>query len=540
MICGIANTLWLTACLPDAMRFRRATSRVREEQEHLLRRLLQANADTELGRRYRFSSIRSARDYQDRVPLLAYEDYRPAIDRLAAGESNILTRERVRLFEPTGGSSGATKLIPYTAGLQREFQRGIRPWIVHLFLARPELMAGQAYWSVSPAATRVQRTAGGVPIGFEDDSAYVGGWQQRLVQTVMAAPAALREETDIDRFRYWTLRALLECSSLRIVSVWHPSFLTWLVERLPEWGDALVRELSGYRRKAALRAALRARTPSERHARLWPRLGLISCWADAAAAAPAARLEKLFPQAAIQGKGLVATEGLVSFPLVNREGSALAVRSHFLEFVETGDASAAGPKLAHELEAGCRYAVIISTGGGLYRYQLHDVIQVVGFVEQCPLIRFIGREGHVSDWFGEKLTDAYVSGVLKDAVARAGVIPAFAMVAYDDGPPAGGYVLYIESVASDEELQRLGEDVESALCRAFHYDYARRLQQLASLRVFRTEAAETYFLERSMREGQRAGDVKLTALDRRSGWSRTFRGRFLSSVESPAPSRERR
>lgn len=532
MICGIANTLWLAACLPEAVRFRRATSRVREEQERLLRRMLQANADTEFGRRYGFSSIRSVRDYQDRVPLLTYEDYRPAIDRLAAGESDILTRDHVRLFEPTGGSSGATKLIAYTTALEREFQRGIRPWIANLFLARPELMEGQAYWAVTPVATRLQRTAGGLPIGFEDDSAYVGGWQQRLVQAVMAAPAALRNESDIERFRYLTLRALIQCTSLRIVSVWHPSFLLWLVERLPDWGDALARELSGDRRRAALHAALGAGTAAERHTRLWPRLGLISCWADAAAAAPAARLEQLFPQATIQGKGLIATEGFISFPLVKREGAALAVRSHFLEFEEAGDKTGARPKLAHELEGGGRYVVVISTGGGLYRYQLHDVIQVIGFVEQCPLIRFVGREGHVSDWFGEKLTDAYVSGLLKDDIA---VDHAFAMLAYDDAPSGGGYVLYVESTASDDELQRLGRHVESALRRAFYYDYARRLQQLAPLRVFRAEAAEACFLERSVREGQRAGDVKLPALDLRTDWSRTFRGRFLPPAERPAP-----
>lgn len=527
MICGIVNTLWLTACLPDAVWFRRAASRVREEQQRLLHTLLQANADTEFGRRYGFSTIRSPRDFQDRVPLLTYEDFGPAIDRLAAGESGILSSGPVQLFEPTGGSSGTTKLIPYTSALQREFQKAIRPWIANLFLARPELMEGQAYWAVSPATTPERRTTSGVPIGFEDDTAYVGGWQRRLVQMTMAVPAALRKENDVERFRYLTLRALIRCSSLRIVSVWHPSFLSWLVERLPEWGDALAREVSGGRRRAALRAALRARTPAERHTRLWPRLGLISCWADAASAAPAAALERLFPQATLQGKGLIATEGIVSFPLVNREGAVLAVRSHFLEFMPEGDRPGTRPVLAHELEVGGRYAVIISTGGGLYRYQLQDVVQVVGLAGQCPLIRFVGRGGGVSDWFGEKLTDAYVGGVLRNAIDRAGDFAAFAMVAYDDALSPAGYVLYVESPASDEELQRLGHDIESALRGAFHYDYARRLEQLPPLRVFRAEGFEAGFFERSIGEGQRAGDIKLPALDRRSGWSRTFRGRFL-------------
>jgi hypothetical protein len=527
VICGIVNALWLTACLPDAVRFRRAASHVRDEQQRLLHTLVRVNAATEFGRRYGFSTIRSPRDFQDRVPLLTYEDIRPAVERLAAGESGILSSEPVNLFEPTGGSAGTIKLIPYTAALRREFQRAIRPWIANLFLARPELMEGHAYWAVSPATAPAQWTTGGLPIGFEDDSAYIGGWQRRLVQMTMAVPATLRKESDIERFRYLTLRALIQCSSLRIVSIWHPSFLSWLVERLPEWGDALVREVSGFRRRAALRAALRARTPAERHARLWPRLGLISCWADAASEGPAAAIGRLFPQATLQGKGLIATEGIVSFPLVNREGAILAVRSHFLEFAPEGDRSGTRPALAHELEVGGRYAVIISTGGGLYRYQLQDVVQVVGVAGQCPLIRFVGRGGSVSDWFGEKLTDACVGGVLKDAIDRSGVVATFAMVAYDDGLSPGGYVLYVESPASDEQLQRLGHDIESALRGAFHYDYARRLDQLPPLRVFRAEGSEADFLQRSIREGRRAGDIKLPALDRRTGWSRTFRGRFL-------------
>src|SRR2546430_2972479 len=49
-------------------------------------------------------------------------------------------------------SSGATKLIPYTTALQREFQRAIRAWIADLFLHQPALLCGQAYWSISPVA----------------------------------------------------------------------------------------------------------------------------------------------------------------------------------------------------------------------------------------------------------------------------------------------------------------------------------------------------------------------------------------------------
>ena len=64
---------------------------------------------------------------------------------------------------------------------------------------------------------------------------------------------------------------------------------------------------------------------------------MISCWADAAGAAPAAALASRFPSAVLQPKGLLATEGFVSLPLAAAGGAVLSARSHFFEFFEAGD-----------------------------------------------------------------------------------------------------------------------------------------------------------------------------------------------------------
>jgi len=543
MICAAANGLWLAGCASDAVRFRRATARVCAEQEATLERLLRVNADTEFGRSHQFTRLRSVSDYQRCVPIRSYDELRPWIDRAAGGIPDVLTREPVRLFEPTSGSTGSAgtnKLVPYTSSLQQEFQRGIRPWIADLFRNDPSLMAGQSYWSISPAVAS-RRTAGGIPIGFEDDSCYVGGWQRRLVQTVMAAPATLRHVSDMERFRYLTLLSLVRAPALRLISVWNSTFLSILLDRLPDWSEALSSDLHADRRRTAmLTKALGTRTAAERHATLWPHLRLISCWADANAAAPAAQIARLFPQARVQGKGLIATEGFISFPLAGREGAALAVRSHFLEFApieSDGRATEDAPCLAHQLEHGRRYTVILSTGGGLYRYRLNDTIEVVDRLNECPLIRFAGRQDLVSDWFGEKLDEAFVGRVLGDASNALGVLPRFAMLACDAtlGPPA--YVLYIDADVAGGTLALLAERIERELRRSVHYDYARRLEQLGPLRVFRAEqAAETYLMN-EIRAGRRAGDVKPTALDRRSGLTRLFRGTFVeieTRVEDPA------
>lgn len=510
MICSLANSLWLSGCLAEWARFRRAMMRVRDEQEHVWRRLVAANAETEFGRQHRFGSLRSIRDFRDRVPLRSYDELRPWIDRAAAGTPNVLTRDPVRLLQPTSGSTGATKLIPYTAELQREFQRGIRPWIADLFLHEPDLMRGPAYWSVSPALTRPRRSAGGIPIGFDDDTAYVGGWQRRLVNAVMAAPASLQGETDIEEFRYRTLLCLIRRSDLRLISVWNPTFLTLLVDSIPEHGERLAGELDR-RRAATLREALAAPSP-QRHQILWPHLRVVSCWTDAHSTMAAAHLRELFPHTRIQSKGLIATEAFVSLPLEG--GTALAVRSHFFEFIR-GDAAS----LAHELEKGKTYRVVVSTAGGLYRYCLDDIVEVVGHIHRCPLIRFIARHGVVSDRVGEKLNEAHVAAVLGETFASHRMTPRFAMLAFD----RTSYVLYIDSAESDDALEHLARKIETQLRQNFHYDYARLLGQLGPLRPFRvSRGAETY-VETAVRAGQRAGDVKPTALDRRDGWSAIFR-----------------
>jgi hypothetical protein len=522
MICALANSMWLAGCLSGSTRFHRAARKVEQEQAAILRCLLSANADTEFGRRHGFAAIRSVNEYRDRVPIRDYQGHREWIDRIAAGSPNVLTRERVRLFEPTSGSEGATKWIPYTASLQREFQRGIRAWIADLFLHYPGLLSGRAYWSVSPVTARNNATAGGIPIGFEDDTVYVGGWQRRLAQAVLAVPGHVRSITEMDAFRYTTLLHLIRARNLKLVSVWNPTFFSLLIDRLLEWGDELARDLKPDSRRAQeLRTALRANSAAERHSRLWPELGLISCWSDANAAAPAAGLAGLFPQSRMQKKGLIATEAFVSFPLVGREGSALAVCSHFLEFLPAD--STGCPQLAHELEPGQRYSVIVTTGGGLYRYPLQDLVEVTGHFHGCPLIRFLGRQGYVSDWFGEKLNEAHVSGVLQRVFDALGMAPAFAMLACETDLPSPGYVLYIDTSESDGLLEGAAARIENGLQENFHYQYARQLGQLAPLRVFRAEGADEAYLATGVRSGFRAGDIKPLALDRRNGWSRIFR-----------------
>jgi hypothetical protein len=492
---------WLAANLPGWLRFRRALGRPEDVQRSLLRRYLEANADSAFGRAQGFASIRSAEEYRDRVPFQSGEDLAPWVERIAAGEARVLTRSPVRTLEPTSGSSAAAKLIPYTAELQREIRRAVAPWIVDLYGRRPRLALGSAYWSITPLALDDESPAGPVRVGFEKDSEYLGGLWSRLVDATLAVPGSVRHLRDPDAFRYATLRHLLRHRDLTVISVWHPSFLLLLIEALPRFWDALVRDLG--------RGDLKGLSP-EAPVRIWPRLGLISCWGDAHAALSLPELARAFPGVEIQPKGLLATEGFVTIPFAGRW--PLAIRSHFFEFLpEDGD----GSRFAWELELEQIYSVALTTGGGLYRYRLQDRVRVEGFVESTPSLRFLGKEGHVSDLRGEKLHESFVAGVLARVFAESGIAPRFALLAPAEESPEG-YALYLEV---DRPPAGLAAELDEELSANPHYRLARALGQLAPVRLQSLEpGAFGRYLERCRQRGQRWGDVKPLALSPLRGW----------------------
>lgn len=544
-----ASFLWYLATLPDALAWRRALADMEQAQERLLLDVLRRNAGTEYGLKHGFASIRSAAQFQGAVPLAEYADLEPYLERVAAGEQNVLTADPVLLLEPTGGSGGGAKLIPYTKGLKRQFQRGIAPWIADLYRNHPALFGGESYWSVTPAARRPPATGGGVPIGFEDDSDYAGGIGRVLVSSLQAVPDEVKRIDRMDSFWYVTLLFLLRSRHLALISVWNPSFLTIMCGHLRRWWVELAEDIAAgtltppeplepllarklarrcrpdSRRADEIRRAGSLSDPAVMHRALWPRLRLISCWRDAAAAHPAEELRRLFPYAELQGKGLIATEGFATLPVAASGGCLPALRSHFFEFLPR---RGGGSRLVHQLTEGESYALVITTAGGLYRYLLHDLVRVDGFHRGVPLLRFMGREGEVSDRFGEKLHEEHVCRVLQQAAARCGVVPSFAMLVFDEQPlPA--YALCVEaSRAEESDLLRFGALVDRLLGENFHYCYCRDLGQLAPLRVFRIERdALASYARQCCDQGQRLGDVKPLALHRLPGWTGVFTGRML-------------
>jgi hypothetical protein len=474
---SIANSLWLASSLAEWNRFRNALRRPEQTQLALLKKMLQSNLACEFGRRHEFSSIKSCADFQSRIPVSEYEDIRPWVDRIRAGEPGVLASETVTHLVPTSGTTTARKLIPFTNSLQRDFNRTIAPWIVDLARQRPQILAGPAYWSISPSL-RLPREQSKIPIGFDDDVSYLGGAKAWLVRKAVVTPDVRGKE--FADFQTETIRALTKRRDLRLISVWHPSFLTILLDKLPCGTD-----------------------PME----VWPDLQVISCWGDAAAEAGASEIAERFPGVLLQRKGLLATEAFVTVPFQN--AFPLAIRSHFFEFLD----STGRIRLAHELALGEKYEVIVTTSGGLWRYKLRDIIGVTGFAGETPSLRFLGR-ANTSDLCGEKLAEEFVAA----CVGRVFGHPRFALLAPNSG--RNRYNFFFEGAASPEALDRF----ENALRENPHYAHCRNLGQLQPIRCIQITAnAFETFLRVQTQNGACAGSVKPTFLSTKSNWETVFR-----------------
>ena len=511
---GLANSLWLASGLPDAFRFHQALESPERAQSRWLRETLVRHADSEFGRTHDFFGIRDPADFARRVPLCTYDDVEPYVARIASGERNVLARGPVTHLAPTSGSTGARKLVPFTQPLSAAFNAAVFPWLLDLVEQRPGLVGGPAYWSISPLAGDAKTVEPcAVPIGFADDAEYLGASRAWLVRQAMAVPSSVRFVRDVERFWLLTLLALLRHRDLRLISIWHPSFMelltaaaatSWkdLVEAVGSgrnpWQDALPPGNSEWEtRPDSERAAELARIGPEDWPGWWPELRILSCWGEQAAEPGWRALVRRLPRVLVQSKGLLATECVVTVPLGGDR--PLAVTSHYFEFL-TGAGDVRG---AHQLEKGRSYEVVVTNGGGLWRYRLGDVVECAGHLHETPSLRFVGRD-RVSDLRGEKLSEAFVAEVLR-TLWTGSERPAVATLR----PRVSGGVAAYELLVSDDPRSSggdLGARLDAALSTNPHYALARRLGQLSSASVVKVSSDAGIESLRTTRG--RIGDVK--------------------------------
>jgi hypothetical protein len=477
-------------------RWDRLTLKPEEIQQRLLLQIVQRNRATRFGRDHGFGSIRSLSDYRNRVPLADYERLRPYVELAENGERDALTADPVLVFTMTSGSTGDPKLIPVTAGARESHRQLTRLWYDRALADHPELFDGKLLGVVSPATEG--RTPGGVPFGAASGLIYQSS--PRWIQNAYAVPNEVADVKDSETKYYLIMRLALE-HDISFLGTPNPSTILRLVETVNRYKEEIIRDIRDgaiaerCELPANLRAALarRLRQNPLRARRLeslikqdgtlrpreyWPRLKLIGCWKGGSVAVRLKEFPRWFGNAMpVRDLGYMASEAQMTLP-VSDSGSAgiLAIDKNFCEFIPEPEIGAAQPTLlsCSELEEGKLYYIVLTTQGGLYRYDINDVVRVAGFYNRTPLIEFVRKGRDVTSITGEKL---HVNQVIQ-AMAQAERGAGFAVQHFRACADADKslYVFAVEfdgAVPSRAQLTRLLAGIDAGLA-ALNLEYAQK------------------------------------------------------------------
>jgi len=509
----------------------------RGAQRARLREILERNRNTEFGRRYDFPTIRDFDRYRARVPIHTYDDLEPYISRMIDGEQNVLVSDPVTFFARTSGTTGSPKHIPITDSFVNEFRAGRRVWSRAVSQAFPGLVRGHLL--TVHAAGVEGRTPAGVPYG-SITVALAGGREEEIDNPLEGIPRGIFRLADFETKYYLTLRAALDVP-ISLIGALNPSTLYVLCQRLSAWGDRLAKDvatgaitppgevpdplLARLHRRARPRPKVAARLWRSLDAHglvrpvdVWPRLCGALAWKGGSAPFYLDKLQPYLADLDVMDYGYVATEG--NFNIVQDAGDGrgvVGVVGHALEFVPEaahGD-PAAETKLVDELEVGQRYAIIITGSHGLYRYDINDIVEVMGRDGGLPQIRFVHKGGNMISMTGEKVGEAHVLAAARAAFAEVRLEPnGFLVTARLVDPPHYCLALEAPAEAPEAQLRALLRSFDAQLGRVnIEYAAKRESLRLAPPRLLQVaEGAFVGLLARRIEAGAPDAHAKLPHL----------------------------
>ncbi len=487
-----------------AKSFEQATFHCERSQLERLTSIINSNKNSVYGKEHGFSSVKTFLDFQKAVPVNTYENLLPYISRTMEGDKSILTEESPFMFATTSGTVGNRKFIPVTRSYMEEFRQASVVSGFHLLRNYPGISKGVVLSIFSTAQEAL--TTSGIPYGAISGRLYLDepGLIKKHISPIPYEAFVIK---DYDTRYYAILRCALMLSVSCIYTL-NPSTIALLARTLENNADRLIKDVAkgtitadveiDSKTKAALsrflkpdpeRASFLERLAAQKQfkpSNIWPELSVIACWTKAAASF----YLKDFPQyfgntpacdityGASEGRGTVFLGG---------QSQCLAIRSHFYEFIEEENIDKENPPVlgGWQLETHKSYYILFTTSGGLYRYNLNDVVKVVGWHNNTPLLEFLYKGGNICSFTGEKLTEPQVTQAvllttkeLDLSVSFFTVIPEFR--------PSPHYQLWIEfdHYPSEDRIRLLAHNLDRAIGRNnCEYESKRASSRLAPVTI---------------------------------------------------------
>ena len=373
--------------------------RTEEVQRAELARIVRMARDTQWGREHRYRHIGSYEDFRLAVPrTVPYDNVRPLVMRMIAGERDVLWPGVCRSFAQSSGTSdGRSKYIPVTAeSLRMTHYRGARHSVAHYLDNVPDsrIFDGRAFILGGSFANELT-----LPDGVR-----VGDLSANLIY-------------DLPR---WAELARVPSRRIALMEDWSRK-LPALIESAARRDD--ITNLSGVPSwfLAVAKGVLELTGAATLHD-VWPRLEVF--FHGGIAFGPyreqyrritdSGRMHYLENYNA--SEGFFAVQDDISSPAM----LMLLEAGQFFEFIPVAQAEADNPEIipAWQVESGHTYALVITAVNGLCRYPIGDTVRIES---TDPLrIRVAGRTKHFINAFGEELMVHNADAAIAETCRRLG------------------------------------------------------------------------------------------------------------------------
>ncbi|MGB3758008.1 MAG: GH3 auxin-responsive promoter family protein [Rivularia sp. (in: cyanobacteria)] len=434
---NFALTLLTSAARLSKANFVRKTRKTAICQEQFLFSLLKTHQETQFGKDCGFEDIKTVEQFKQRIPILTYSGYEKYIEKIARGEQNILTSDPVVYFNQSSGSTGKQKLIPVTKRVRKVRSRVTQQSLG--FMVDAAIKRGLPIGKML-LTTSIQirdRTSGGIAYGTSS----VGDLRSMdfLYRQVFVHPYDALKPADSLARNYVCLLFALRNPQMRVIGANFPilalqladyleRYALYLIQDLetgkiaswlkiePEVREALEKQWSAAPQRAAeLRSILQTEetlTPKM----AWKNLSWIITARGGTSDFYFERFNQYFGDTPIFGGIYAASEATFGiYEDFNSDGTILAIDSGFFEFIPSDEWEKEQPKtvLAHQVEVGKNYRIVVTNYSGLYRYDIGDVVEIVGFYEQAPIIVFRHRMGGLLSATSEKTNEFHATQVMQ-------------------------------------------------------------------------------------------------------------------------------
>jgi hypothetical protein len=423
-------------------------SAIAQAQTRTLGKLLRYLAPTVIGRRFGLAAMTPV-DFRERMPVLQYADLQAEIQQCLANQAGVLFRGRPFALAQTSGTTreaqAAERYIPQSAALMRHHRRGGSAALARVLGQAPEVLRGRML--LLGGCTALDRRQA-VPVG--DLSGICAAALPRWISGAYEPGRAIADEPDWDR-RLELMAAHLAPLDVRLVSG-IPAWLLMLFERLAQRHG---------RRAAALWPNLRAMIHGG-HA-IEPFISTLAAHLDGGTL-----MQEVYPAS----EAFIAI-GQQPWRLGDGQPAPLELLTDHGVVLEFAD-DAGRIHGAHELDGGGVYRVLVTTPGGLLRYQVGDLVRAAGL----GVVRFAGRIKTRISVFGEHVEGDALAAALAHATSATGAAVAHYHVAPRLPSPAhphGAHEWFVEFAIAPADAALFAQALDGFLAASV-LDYAAHRQ----------------------------------------------------------------